>query len=144
MPLQDSRSSIGDEKPWIVMMYVLALSLCVARYGRCRYAEAMQRFGSDKPDTRFGLELQPLPELLPPPASSADLASDSTAVVAATALVLRCETNWAPGDTNRLRKLLAAHGPSTGASSGTDSVGADLSVIKIQVRMRIKHWRHGW
>ena len=93
----------------------------------------MQRFGSDKPDTRFGLEMQQLPELL----TSSPMSSDdeaTTAVVAATALVLRCEAKWAPGDTKKLRKLLAAHGPGAGADGGTASAGAELGVIKIQVR----------
>lgn len=60
-------------------------------------------------------------------------APGTAAVVAATALVLRCETKWAPADTKRLRQLLAAHGPGAGASGGTASAGAELGVIKIQV-----------
>ncbi len=93
----------------------------------------MQRFGSDKPDTRFGLEMQQLPELM----SSSPVSPDergTAAVVAATALVLRCDAKWSPGDTKKLRKLLAAHGPGAGADNGTASPGAELGVIKIQVR----------
>ena len=98
----------------------------------------MQRFGSDKPDTRFGLEMQPLPELL---SSSPNFSDDegTAAVVAATALVLRCEAKWAPGDTKKLHKLLAAHGPGAGADGGTASAGAKLGVIKIQVRLYNVH-----
>ena len=33
------------------------------RFPRLRYAEAMERFGSDKPDMRFGMELQELAEV---------------------------------------------------------------------------------
>lgn len=32
-------------------------------FPRMTYADAMSKYGSDKPDTRFGLELQSLPEV---------------------------------------------------------------------------------
>ncbi len=34
------------------------------RFRRLKYAEAMERFGSDKPDTRFGLELQDVSKIV--------------------------------------------------------------------------------
>jgi hypothetical protein len=112
----------------------------VAAFPRMTYATAMERFGSDKPDTRVGLEMQPLPELLttltqPHTAGTEEQGEEGVGVVAtvaATSLVLRCEAKWAPGDTKRLRKLLGAQGPGAGSDGGTGSAGAELGVIKIQ------------
>jgi len=45
-------------------MSLKQLSMELARPFRLTYAEAMERYGSDKPDTRFGLELVNVSDLV--------------------------------------------------------------------------------
>ena len=78
-----------------------------AAWPRMAYTEAMRRFGTDKPDTRFGMELQALPEL-------------GRGVAA---VVLRCagEVRWTPADTRSLRRRLL--GGSDAAVGGAPALG---------------------
>ena len=65
MSFVDEEDVMTVNEGFVVSVFERALGIKVqAPFKRIPYAEAMKRFGSDKPDTRFGLELCNLSDLL--------------------------------------------------------------------------------
>ena len=88
-----------------------ALEMSAEPFGRMNFYDAIRRFGIDKPDVRFGMELQALPEV----------------GAEAVAVVLQSDRTWTKSDTTALRQKLGA---------SFLNPAAELAVVKIKSKGR--------
>ena len=134
----DVELSFGSEDDVLAMMEELFTALVpairpdlrlVSPFPRLTYAEAMERFGSDKPDLRYGLEL----------ADCTDLARDSSFAVFRDAVE---GGRPAPrgGDARRCGALSAGGGRLHGARQDLGGQGAGFDSVR---RGSGRRWRSG-